>query len=199
MKRLATILALVLAAASFGAIVLGTTAATASDPSVNTTIGQGNNGDNIGDATLTRSLLSNGTETIHIELTLTTPGAEFGQVHVCVSDTDFTSRIPPGQCEFGFENLSGTTFNETVNIGDSFVGKEVCLQIQADVLYQQDGQTVQQTAFVNWHDGSPFYGNICLPSVETQVPVGAVGAVGLAGVTGVGLVARQRRRRRPAA
>ena len=193
MKRLFVMSGIVLVVLTLSAATLGGSAF-ADDPTVNVTIGQGTNGDPVGTGTLTRSLLGDGTETIDISLVLTAPGASFGQVHVCVSDSPFTSRIPPGQCEFGFENLSGTTFDELINIGTSHVGEDVCLQIHSLVVYEGERET--QTAYADWKDGDPFYGSVCIPAASVPVPIGAIGAVGVAGFAGVALAVRQLRRRR---
>lgn len=173
-----------------GALAVAALAVTATAaPAVAATgfdIREGNTGVDIGDAMVTRTLQGDGTETIQVDLDVTGSGEQLSDVHVCVDDAPFTSRISPGLCDFGFEPLSGTTFSETVNIGPGYVGQPVCLQIHMQVVSDTD-ETMTNTAYVNWQEGQPFFGSLCLDPDGTEVPVGTWGALGLAGVLALAL------------
>jgi hypothetical protein len=174
----------------FGVLALAALAVAATAAPAVAAIGfeirEGNNGDKIGDATVTRTLQGDGTETIQLDMDITGSGEQFTDAHVCVGGSEFTSRITPGLCDFGFEPLSGTTFSETMNIGSGYVGQQVCLQIHSAVVSDLD-PLITNTAYVNWQDGQPFFGSLCLDPDGSEVPVGTWGALGLAGVLAAAL------------
>jgi hypothetical protein len=185
-----------------GAVMLAAlaVAATAAPALAATTvpIREGNNGDTIGSATVSRTLLGDGTEAVQVDLDITGSGEQFADVHVCVDDVAFTSRMTPGLCEFGYTGLSGTTFSETLNIGSGYVGQQVCLQIQSAVVSETDA-TLTNTAYASWQEGQPFFGSLCLDPDGSEVPVGTWGALGLAGMLAVALgVVLVKGRRSPA-
>jgi len=149
-------------------------------------IGQGNVGTKIGTASYTRTLQGDGSKVIGVSIDITGSGEHLTKVHVCTAAEPFTKRIPPGQCQFVFDGVTGTTFTRDLNIGSGYVGKQVCLQNHVDVALDADA-TVTNTGYAAWVAGSPFYGSVCLDPTGTQVPVGTWGALGLSAVVAVAL------------
>jgi hypothetical protein len=192
MKKLTAIVAAVLlAAAALFTVAFGPSAGAASPTVVSATIGQGSTGTNVGDATLTRTLNGDGTETLTVDLGV--PGGDIKEVLVCVSTTPWTSRASGSDCQFIYENLSGTTFHRDISLAKTYVGDTMYVQVH--VVNGSD------TAFACWHAPSgtksnSFYGNCEVPTGETPVPVGAIGVVGLTGGLAIVFAGVQLSRRR---
>ena len=171
----------------FAAVVVATLALSVASAYASTTydVGMGNTNIKIGTATYTRTLQGDGSETLGVSIDVTGSGRHLTAVHVCVAATAFTSRTSPGQCAFGFDPVSGTTFSRSLDLGTSHVGSPVCIQNHVGVAADTDA-TVVDTAYAAWHSGSPFYGTFCLTPAGTDQPIGAYGAIALTGLIGVG-------------
>jgi len=186
-RRLAVVLS-----ALFVTSALFVPAAVADPSPVTVSIGAGNTDTPVGSPTFTRAENNDGTETLTVDLSVQ-PG--INEDHLCLSDTAFTSRIPPGQCAYSHTNLGGATSDQFVeNIGSSYVGKTLYAQLHVATA---DGQT----AFAGWHAGNPFYGNVAIDPVAPGVPAaplfGSWAPIGMAIVFlgGAGAVAWRRTRR----
>lgn len=188
-KKTLALAGAMLIVASVVTIAFGSAAQADGPTTVDATIGQGSNGVTIGDASIVRTLFFEGNETLTVDLEV--PGGDVGEVHVCVGTSPFTSRIPPGRCQYNFTGLSGPAFHAVIDLGTSYVGQMLYLQIHLDL--------GDETAYACWRAGSPFYGNCEIDSTDTPIPVGAIGALGLSGGLGLVLVATQwaRHLRRP--
>ena len=143
----------------------------------------GNTAAKVGTATFTRSLQSNGSETLTVHFAV--PGG-IEASHVCLQAQPFSGRVSPGQCPYT-QGATGTSADYTIDLGRTYVGRD--LFVQASVV------TNNTTAFAGWLDGSPFYGNVRLAADAATVPVGALGGLALALILAVALGTRLRRRR----
>jgi hypothetical protein len=190
-KPTAVVVGVVLAVAGVLTVAFGPSAGADSPTVVNAAIGQGSTGTDVGDATLTRTLNGNGTETLTVDLAV--PGGDISEVLVCVSTTAWTSRASGSDCQFIVEHLSGTTFHRDFDLAKTYVGSTIYVQVH--VVNGSD------TAFACWHAGSAgksnsFYGNCEVPTGDTPVPVGAIGVVGLSGGLAIVFAGVQLSRRR---
>jgi hypothetical protein len=191
MKLTAIVLGAVLAVASLLALAFGPSAGAASPTVVNATIGEGATGTNVGNATLTRTLNGDGSETLTVDLGV--PSGDIKEVLVCVSTTPWTSRASGSDCQYIVEHLSGTTFHDDFDLAKTYVGATIYVQVH--VVNGSD------TAFACWHAGAAgksnsFYGNCEVPTGDTPVPVGTLGVVGLSGGLAVVFAGVQLSRRR---
>jgi hypothetical protein len=174
--------ALVLGAAAFFG---GPASATSATRTVTSPIATGSKGDNIGTATFTRTLNSDGTTTVTI---VGQVSDGISESHLCYSDTGpFTGRISPGQCPLG-QGSTGTSVTYTVNFATADASKALYFQFHL--------VSKGNTAYAGWQSGKPFYGNVEVDPAEagTPVPVGTVGGIGMAAVAGAALLVGLRRR-----
>jgi hypothetical protein len=133
----------------------GTAAASSSEPTTSWTesylIQFGDKGEEIGSATVTRTDGSTH-DTIVVEYTVT---GGYTESQLCVSADPFTSRVPPGSCEYK-DTVGGTSGSYTLTVGAT------------EVVYLQLHITTRsgETAYVGWLHGNPAYGNVEVPNVE---------------------------------
>ena len=146
----------------------------------------GSNGEDIGDAFFLRdgAVLS-----IRMFLAFTDQGQprSFSETHVCLSGEAFTTRIPPGQCQFQAQGAAASSYDITLPPSFFPIGNEpfddplgaFCAQVhvkyvQPELSLTRDGGG---SAFAGWQSGRPFYGNICFPNVPDPLPPGEGTAV----------------------
>jgi hypothetical protein len=161
------------------------------DPSpVTSPIGAGNNNQNVGSATFTRSADNSGNETLTVDISV--PGG-IAEDHLCLSTTAFTSRVSPGQCAYAHQNLGGATSDQyVVDLGTTYFGQTLYAQLHV-------ATSNGATAYAGWQPGSPFYGNVAIDAVAKGVPaaplLGGFMPLGLAVlfIGGIGLVVWRRR------
>jgi len=180
----------VLLTAIVAAVVVMAGPASADPSPVTSPIEAGNTHTVVGSATFTRTENGDGTETLTVDISV--PGG-ITEDHLCLSDTAFTSRVPPGQCAYSHSNLNGATTDQfVVNVGSTYLGETIYAQLHV--------VTQGETAYAGWQDGTPFYGNVAIDPVAPGVPaaplLGAWMPVGLAGlfIAGMGAVVLLRRR-----
>jgi hypothetical protein len=181
----------VLAAGLFTVGALAVPAAQADPSPVTSPIQAGNTATTVGSATFTRSADNTGHETLTVDLSVS-PGID--EDHLCLSDTAFTSRVPPGQCAYAHTNLGGATTDQfVIDLGTTYFGKTIYAQLH---IATSDGQT----AYAGWQAGNPFYGNVAIDAVAEGVPtaplLGSWLPLGLAVLFlgGIGAVVLRRRR-----
>jgi hypothetical protein len=152
----------------------------------------GNNAQQIGTAVVTREDGADRRKidevlTVHLDVSET-----IDESHVCLSSSPFTARVAPGSCPFR-HGSSGTNDRYEIDLGDTYAGETLFAQVHV--------ASAGETAYVAWHAGTPFYGNLEVPdpAAETSVPTGAFGGLGLAALLGGGLVLLNRRRAVPTA
>jgi hypothetical protein len=161
------------------------------DPSpVTSPIGAGNNNQNVGSATFTRSADNSGNETLTVDISV--PGG-IAEDHLCLSTTAFTSRVSPCQCAYAHQNLGGATSDQyVVDLGTTYFGQTLYAQLHV-------ATSNGATAYAGWQPGSPFYGNVAIDAVAKGVPaaplLGGFMPLGLAVlfIGGIGLVVWRRR------
>ena len=140
--------------------------AQAADSTVTVDIGAGANGDKVGTATFTLS-----STTLTIDTTLDAGVTLDEDAKACVDDAPFTSRIPPGQCQFS--SATGDFSISLADVDPALTGNQVCVQVHYTVSDGSEGGESGQTAYAGHQPSdTAFYGNVCLqvPTTTTTTP-----------------------------
>jgi hypothetical protein len=140
--------------------------AQAADSTVTVDIGAGANGDKVGTATFTLSAT-----TLTIDTTLDAGVTLDEDAKACVDDAPFTSRIPPGQCQFS--SATGDFSIALADVSPALTGNMVCAQVHYTVTDGSEGGEGGQTAYAGHQPSdTAFYGNVCLeiPTTTTTTP-----------------------------
>lgn len=180
----------VVAAGLLASVAFGLPSASADQSPVTSPIQAGNDHQTVGTATFTRAADDTGHETLTVDISV---GGGIAEDHLCISDTAFTSRVSPGQCQYSHEGLNGATTDQyVIDLGTTYFGKTLYVQLH---IATSDGQT----AYAGWQAGTPFYGNVAIDQIAEGVPsaplLGSWLPVGLAVLFlgGIGAVAWRRR------